>query len=56
MFFELLFLKNYVMLKGPLASIVFFTKLFYGIHSFLYYQHQWHVKGVIIIESPLNTR
>jgi hypothetical protein len=37
--------------KGPLASIVPSTKLFYGAHSFFYYQHGRHVKGVTIIES-----
>jgi hypothetical protein len=36
---------------GPLASIIPFTKLFYGIHSSLYYQHEQYVEGVTIIES-----
>jgi hypothetical protein len=42
--------------KGPLVSIVPFTKLFYGAHSSLYYQHGRYVKGVIIIESSSSTR
>ncbi len=42
-FFELLFLKNCVML-----NIVPYTGLFYGVHSFFNYQHGWHVEG-----SPL---
>ncbi len=37
--------------KGPLANIVPFTKLFYGACSFFNYQHGQHVKGVTIIES-----
>ncbi len=41
--------------KGPLVSIVPFTKLFYGVHSFLYY-HGWHVEGITIIESFLSMR
>jgi hypothetical protein len=31
--------------------IVPFTKLFYGVHSFLYYQHGQHENKVTIIES-----
>jgi hypothetical protein len=42
--------------KGPLLSIVSFTKLFYGTHYFFYYQHGRHVVGVTIIESSLGTR
>jgi hypothetical protein len=38
------------------VNIVPFTKLFYGVHSSLYYQHGLHVEGVIIIESSLGTR
>jgi hypothetical protein len=38
-------------------NIVFFTNLFYGVHSFFYYQHGQHEpKGVTIIESSLGTR
>jgi hypothetical protein len=37
--------------EEPLANIVPFTRLFYGAHSFLYYQHGQHVEGVTIIES-----
>jgi hypothetical protein len=53
-FLELLFLKSYVM--GPLVGIVFLTKLFYGVHYFLYYQHGQHVEGVTIIESSFGTK
>jgi hypothetical protein len=31
--------------RGPLANIVIFTILFYGIHSSFYYQHGQHVEG-----------
>jgi hypothetical protein len=37
--------------KGPLASIIPFTMLFYGAPFFFFYQHGWHVEGVTIIES-----
>jgi hypothetical protein len=37
--------------EGLLVSIVPFTMLFYGVHSFFYYQHGQHVEGVTIIES-----
>jgi hypothetical protein len=37
-------------------SIVPFTKLFYGAHSFFYYQHGRHVERVTIIESSLGTK
>jgi tRNA U38,U39,U40 pseudouridine synthase TruA len=36
---------------GHLANIVPFTRLFYGVHSFLYFQHGQHVEGVTNIES-----
>jgi hypothetical protein len=39
-----------------LANVVPFTKLFYGVHYFLYYQHGQHVEGVTIIESSSNTK
>jgi hypothetical protein len=39
-----------------LANIVSFTKLFYGVHSSIYYQHGHHVEGVAIIESFLNMK
>jgi hypothetical protein len=39
-----------------LANIVPFTKLFYGVHSSLYFQHGQHEKGVIIIESFLGMK
>jgi len=44
------------MSKGSLANIVPFTRLFYGIHYPLYYQHGRHVEGVTIIESSLGMR
>ncbi len=42
--------------EGSLASIVPFTKLFYDVHFFLYFQHRRHVEGVTIIESFLGTK
>jgi hypothetical protein len=42
--------------KGPLVNSVPFTKLFYDVHSFLYFQHGQHVEGVTIIDSSLGTR
>jgi hypothetical protein len=44
------------MLGGPLANIIFFTKLFYGVHFSLYYQHGQHEEGVTIIESSSSTK
>jgi hypothetical protein len=41
---------------GALVSIVPFTRLFYDVHSFFYYQHGRHVEGVTIIESSSSTR
>jgi hypothetical protein len=35
--------------RGPLASIIVFTMLFYGVYSSFYYQHGWHLEGVTII-------
>ncbi len=37
-------------------NIVPFTRLFYGVHYFFYYQHGWYVEGVTIIKSFLGTR
>jgi hypothetical protein len=56
MFFELLFSKSYVMSGGPLASIVPFTRLFYGAHFSLYYQQRQSVEGATIIESSLSMK
>jgi hypothetical protein len=42
--------------KRPFASIIPFTKLFFGVHSSFYYQHGQHEEGVIIIESPSSTK
>jgi hypothetical protein len=55
-FLELLFVNNYVMLGRPLMNFIFFTKLFYGVHSSLYYQDGQHVEGVNIIESSSSTK
>jgi hypothetical protein len=37
------------------VNIVPFTRLFYGVHSFFYYQHGQQVEMVTIIESFLGT-
>ncbi len=42
--------------KGPLTNIAPFMRLFNGVHFIFYYQHGWHVEGVIIIESFLNMK
>jgi hypothetical protein len=42
--------------KGPLANIVPFTKMFYGIHSSIFYHHGQHEEGITIIESSLSTK
>jgi hypothetical protein len=42
--------------EGPLANIVPFSILFYGVHSSFYYQHGRHVEGVTIIESSSCTK
>jgi hypothetical protein len=55
-FLELLFVNNYVMLGRPLMNFIFFTKLFYGVHSSLYYQDGQHVEGVNIIDSSSSTK
>jgi len=44
------------MSRGPLASIVPFTKKFFGAHFSFYHQHGWHVEGVTIIEYSSGTR
>jgi hypothetical protein len=38
------------------VSIVPFTKLFYDVHSSLYYQHGWHAEKVTIIGLFSNTK
>jgi hypothetical protein len=53
---QTIILKKLCDVKRPLANIVPFTRLFYGIHSSIYYQHGQHVEGVTIIESSLGTR
>jgi len=42
--------------KGPLASILPFIRLFYGVHFSYYYQHGQHEEGFTNIGSSLNTR
>jgi hypothetical protein len=37
--FQIVILKELCDVKGPLANIVPFTKLFYGAHSYFYHQH-----------------
>jgi hypothetical protein len=46
--FQVVIFRKLCDVEGPLASIIPFTKLFYGVHSSLYYQHEQHVRG-----SPL---
>jgi hypothetical protein len=55
-FLEFIILKKLCDVGGPLANIVPFNKLFYGVHFSLYYQHGQHVERVIVIESSSNTR
>jgi len=54
--FQIVIFKELCDAKGPLASIIPFTGLFYGVHSFIHLQHGWHVEGVIIIESSSGMR
>jgi hypothetical protein len=54
--FQAVILKKLCDVEGPLANIIPFTKLFYGVHSSLYYQHEQHVEGVTIIESSSSKR
>jgi hypothetical protein len=49
--FQAIILKKLCDVEELLASIVPFTRLFYGVHSSFYYQHGRHVEGVTIIES-----
>jgi hypothetical protein len=49
-------LKELCDVEGPLANIVPFTKLYYGVHFPIYYQHGRHVDAITIIESYLNTK
>jgi hypothetical protein len=53
--FQTIIFKELCDVAGPLANIVPFTKLFYGVHSSFYYQHGRHVEGVTIIESFSST-
>jgi hypothetical protein len=54
--FQVAIFKELCDVKGLLTSIVPFTRLFYGVHSFLYYQHGQHVEKVTIIESSSSMR
>jgi len=49
LFIELLFFKCYEMLKDLWQTLSLLTKLFYDVHSFLYYRHGQHEEGVIVI-------
>jgi hypothetical protein len=49
--FQIVIFRKLCDVEGPLANIVPFIRLFYGVHSSFYYQHGQHVEGVTIIES-----
>jgi len=54
--FQVVIFRELCYVEEFLASIVPFTKLFYGAHFSFYYKHGWHVEGVTIIESSLGMR
>jgi len=54
--FQIVIFKELCDAWGPLASIVPFTKLFYGAHSSFYYQRGQHVEVVTIIKSFLGRK
>jgi hypothetical protein len=54
--FQIVIFKELCDVNGPLVNIVPFTRLFYGAHSSLYYQHGRHVEGVTILESFSSVR
>jgi len=54
--FRVVILKKFCDVGEPLASIIPFIKLFYGVHFFLFYQHGQHVKKVNIIEPSSGTK
>jgi hypothetical protein len=54
--FRMFIFKKLWGVRGPLASIVPITRLFYGAYFFIYYYHGQDEKGVTIIESSSNTR
>jgi len=49
--FRIVIFKNLCDVGGPLVNIVPFTRLFYGAHSYIYYQHGRHVEGVTKTKS-----
>ncbi len=49
--FQAVIFKELLDVRGLLSNIIFFTMLFYGVHSFLYYKHGQHEERFIIIES-----
>jgi len=54
--FQAVIFKELLDVRGLLSNIIFFTMLFYGVHSFLYYQPGQHEEGVTIIDSSSSTR
>jgi hypothetical protein len=53
--FQIVILEKLCDVGGPLANIVPFIGLFYGVHSSIYYQHGQHGERVTIIESSSST-
>jgi hypothetical protein len=53
---QIVIFKELCDVNGPLVNIVLFTRLFYGAHSYFYYQHGQHVEGVTILESFSSVR
>jgi len=47
--FQIVILKKLCDVEKLLANIVPFTKLFYGTHFSIYYQHGQHVEGVTLL-------
>jgi len=54
--FRAIIFKELQEVERPLASIILFTKLFYGAHFFSYQHKQHEPKGVTIIKSSSSTR
>jgi len=55
--FQVVIFKKLQDVRGPLATIVSFTMLFYGAHSFFIIINMGSMKeGVTIIESTLGTK
>jgi hypothetical protein len=55
-FLKLLFLESFMKLGGLWRTLPPLLGLFYGVHSFFYYQHGQYVEGVSIIESFLGMK